>query len=69
MRLGIEQERSRKADRDAIKLPLFQLTEERAHLDPRRLSSVAHLKRHVDPDVIGVGKSKLGEVAVRVIGD
>ena len=49
MRLGIEQERHRKAERDAINLPLFQLTEERAHLGPRRLSSVAHFKRHVEP--------------------
>jgi hypothetical protein len=49
MRLGIEQERHRKAERDAISLPLFQLTEERVHLGPRRLSIVAHLKRHVEP--------------------
>jgi hypothetical protein len=37
------------ADRDAIDLPLFQLTEERIHLGPRRLSSVAHLTHLVEP--------------------
>jgi hypothetical protein len=36
---------------DAMNLPLFQLTEERAHLGPRRLSSVAHLRPHVEPGV------------------
>jgi len=51
MRLGIEDERHRKAERDAIDLPLFQLTEERVHLGLRRQSSVAHLKRHVEPTI------------------
>jgi hypothetical protein len=36
---------------DAINLPLFQLTEERVHLSPRRLRTVAYLRRHVEPVV------------------
>jgi hypothetical protein len=63
MRLGIERERRRKAerddlhdepgnhcmaDRDAINLPLFQLTEERVHLSPGRLRSVGHLRHYVE---------------------
>ena len=51
MRLGIEQERHRKAERDAINLPLFQLTEERTHLGPRRLRSIAYLSHSVEPTV------------------
>jgi hypothetical protein len=44
-----EHERHRKAKRDAIDLPLFQLTEERAHLGPRRLRSVGYSGHHVEP--------------------
>ena len=37
------------AGRDAIDLPLFQLTEERFHLGPRRLRSIGFFSHHVEP--------------------
>src|SRR4030095_8558964 len=36
------------AARDAINLPLFQLTEERVHLGPRRLRSIGYLSADVE---------------------
>jgi len=45
----------RVAQCDAINLPLFQLTEERAHLGPRRPYSVAHF-RHVVESATGHAK-------------
>jgi len=39
------------AQRDTINLPLFQLTEERAHLGPRRLRSIGHLRHYVESGI------------------
>jgi hypothetical protein len=36
------------AERGAINLPLFQLTEERVHLSPRRLRSIGYRRHHVE---------------------
>ena len=36
------------AGRDAMNLPLFQLTEEGVHFSPRRLSSIGHLRHFVE---------------------
>jgi hypothetical protein len=30
---------------------LFQLTEERVHLGPRRLASIGHARHHVEPAI------------------
>ena len=37
------------AERDAIDLPLFQLTEERAHFSPRRLRNIRYFSYYVEP--------------------
>lgn len=37
------------AERDAINLPLFELTEERAHFSPRRLRIIRYLSYYVEP--------------------
>jgi hypothetical protein len=37
--------------RDAMNLPLFQLTEERAHFSPRRLPSIGYLGHHVEAGI------------------
>jgi hypothetical protein len=81
MRLGIELERDRKAerddlhdepgnhwtaDRDAINLPLFQLTEERTHLSPRRLRSIAYLSYYVEPAVEAL-PIRWREIRIRLI--
>jgi hypothetical protein len=81
MRLGIELERHRKAerddlhdepgnhctaDRDAINLPLFQLTEERTHLSPRRLRSIAYLSHYVEPAVAAL-PIRWREIRIRLI--
>jgi len=39
------------AERDAIDLPLFQLTEEGAHRDPRRLRSIGYPRHSVEPAI------------------
>src|SRR4030095_10490500 len=44
-----------KAERDAINLPLFQLTEERAHLSPRRLrASIGYSRPYVETGIPGL---------------
>ena len=66
MRLGIEQERHRKAERDAINLPLFQLTEERTHLSPRRLRTLVYRRHDVEP-VVARRAVRRREVRIRLI--
>jgi len=43
------------SQRDAIDLPLFQLTEERTHLGPRRLRSMSYSSHSVEA---GIGHAK-----------
>jgi hypothetical protein len=66
MRFGIDHAWHRKAERDAINLPLLQLTEERAHLSPRRLRSIGYSRHYVESGMTRLFRL-LGEIRIRLI--